>query len=62
MLPNRHGKCQTFKNYTEAKEAAAGVIPIYNEKRPHSSCDYLTPEQAHGEFGELKKRWKPITT
>jgi transposase InsO family protein len=34
-------------------------IQIYNQIRPHASCDYLTPEQAHLKHGELKKRWKP---
>lgn len=34
-------------------------IQTYNQVRPHASCDYLTPEQAHLKHGELKKRWKP---
>ena len=34
-------------------------IKTYNQIRPHASCDYLTPEQAHLKNGELKKRWKP---
>ena len=34
-------------------------IQTYNQIRPHASCDYLTPEQAHLKQGELKKRWKP---
>jgi len=34
-------------------------IQTYNQIRPHASCDYLTPEQAHLKHGELKKRWKP---
>lgn len=33
-------------------------IQTYNQLRPHASCDYLTPEQAHLKNGELKKRWK----
>ncbi|PZR01176.1 MAG: IS3 family transposase [Flavobacterium psychrophilum] len=33
-------------------------IRAYNELRPHSSCDFLTPEQAHQLQGALKKRWK----
>jgi putative transposase len=33
-------------------------IRSYNQLRPHSSCDFLTPEQAHLRTGELKKRWK----
>jgi hypothetical protein len=27
-------------------------------RRPHSSIDFLTPEQAHGQEGIIKKRWK----
>lgn len=34
-------------------------IQTYNQIRPHASCNYLTPEQAHLKHGELKKRWKP---
>lgn len=33
-------------------------IQIYNQLRPHASCDFLTPEQAHLKEGVLKKRWK----
>lgn len=33
-------------------------IQAYNGLRPHSSCDFLTPEQAHLKTGILKKRWK----
>lgn len=33
-------------------------ISAYNHIRPHASCDYLTPEQAHQKSGVLKKRWK----
>jgi transposase InsO family protein len=33
-------------------------ITAYNEIRPHGSCDYLTPSQAHQKQGALKKRWK----
>jgi putative transposase len=33
-------------------------IKVYNEIRPHSSCDYLTPNQAHLKSENLKKRWK----
>ena len=33
-------------------------IKSYNELRPHASCDYLTPEQAHFRSGKLRKRWK----
>jgi putative transposase len=33
-------------------------IKAYNELRPHGSCDYLTPCQAHEQGNVLKKRWK----
>jgi len=33
-------------------------IKAYNEMRPHASCDYLTPEQAHLQSEQLAKRWK----
>lgn len=33
-------------------------IRAYNELRPHASCDYLTPHQAHQQSGVLTKRWK----
>lgn len=32
-------------------------IRSYNELRPHASCDYLTPVQAHLQSGKLNKRW-----
>lgn len=35
-----------------------GSITAYNHDRPHASCNYLTPDQAHQKEGQLKKRWK----
>jgi putative transposase len=37
------------------------AVHAYNTIRPHSSCDYLTPGQAHLQTGVLKKRWKNRT-
>lgn len=34
------------------------IIEKYNLKRPHLSCNMLTPEQAHLTSGKLKRRWK----
>ena len=36
-------------------------IKAYNELRPHASCDYLTPNQAHLLSERLNKRWKNYT-
>lgn len=34
------------------------TIQIYNCCRPHSSIDMKTPQEAHEQTGELKRRWK----
>jgi putative transposase len=33
-------------------------VQAYNQIRPHSSCDYLTPSTAHQNEQQFKKRWK----
>ena len=47
-----------FYSFTKASKVVERSIAIYNEKRPHMSCNMLTPKQAHGERGRLKKHWK----
>jgi len=47
-----------FKTHDEAKIAVIQSIEAYNTKRPHMSCDYLTPVQAHQAEGRLEKKWK----
>jgi transposase InsO family protein len=47
-----------FINRKQALETVKSSIEIYNEKRPHMSCDYLTPVEAHTKTGQLPKRWK----
>ena len=46
-------KC--FKSFEDAKQTVDKVIAIYNEQRPHSSCNYLTPQQAHQQSGLIHK-------
>lgn len=58
ILKTEFGLDKTFRNFEEAKQAVDNAIRIYNEQRPHSSCNYLTPQQAHLQKGELQKRWK----
>jgi putative transposase len=41
-----------------AKKGIAQAVLIYNSLRPHSSCDMLTPQQAHQQRGDLRRRWK----
>ncbi len=47
-----------FKSYEAASRAVNNAVNTYNEHRPHASCNYLTPLQAHTQIGELKRRWK----
>lgn len=48
----------TFKTFQDAQQAIDWAVDKYNHIRPHSSCDYLTPELAHEREGVLKKHWK----
>jgi transposase InsO family protein len=52
---NLHSSQLGFEQtYNQIKKS----IKAYNEMRPHASCDYLTPEQAHLQSEQLAKRWK----
>jgi len=48
----------TYKSHYQAGKIIKESIRVYNEMRPHASCDYLTPSEAHLQTGELQKRWK----
>jgi putative transposase len=50
--------CRAFLSFDLAKAAITKSILAYNQLRPHASCDYLTPNQAHQQEGPLKKRWR----
>ncbi len=51
-----------FNSFEDAQKAITKAIKIYNEYRPHLSCNMLTPKQAHldTEFLKvpLKKLWR----
>lgn len=49
---------RVYQNHREANKAMTKIIDHYNQKRPHASIDYLTPDEAHLMKGTLKKRWK----
>ncbi len=48
---------RTFRDYRSALPPLVRAIDLYNRRRLHASCDYMTPEQAHQCQGPLKKRW-----
>ena len=58
ILKVEFGLKDTFKSHAEAQARVATAIAVYNDKRPHLSCNYLTPEQAHQSVGVLEKKWK----
>lgn len=63
ILKDEYDLYNTFEDYSQANEAVKVAINKYNNKRPHRSCNMLTPAQAHKQTGVLKKRWnKPKKT
>lgn len=50
-----------FESDAIATRSIDQAIETYNQLRPHLSCNYLTPDQAHQTKGVLLKRWKPST-
>lgn len=47
-----------YRNHKQASEKMDQIVLNYNEKRPHQSINYLTPEVAHTMQGPIAKRWK----
>lgn len=47
-----------YDSFEDAQKSVARSIAIYNSVRLHSSCNMLTPAEAHKKEGELKKHWK----
>jgi putative transposase len=59
IIKSEFGLYSSQLGFEETNSQVEKSIHAYNNIRPHSSCDYLTPEQAHQRSGLLKKRWKP---
>ena len=47
-----------FVGLVDARNRITQVIDIYNNKRPHLSLDYATPNQAYVMKGEQRRKWK----
>ena len=58
ILKTELGLNKVFATYNEAMLATANAVEKYNNRRPHLSCDRLTPLMAHEQKGILKKHWK----
>ena len=58
ILKTEFNLAATFDEFEQASTAVNQSIMVYNEVRPHGSCDYLTPNEAHEKQGLLSHRWK----
>lgn len=58
ILKTEFNLAAVFDEFEQASAAVNQSIMVYNEVRPHGSCDYLTPNQAHEKHGLLSHRWK----
>jgi len=59
IIKTELGLSATFKGYQQAVAAVSKAVDAYNRLRPHMSCNYLTPNEAHLKTGPLKKKWRP---
>jgi len=62
ILKNEFNLDQSFYNHLQAEKVVEDVIEIYNNQRPHMSCNYLTPEQMHNQKKIKRKKWKNKTS
>jgi transposase InsO family protein len=64
IIKNEFNLYESNSGFENTFEKIRAGIKAYNEERPHSSCNMMTPQQAHFCSGELKKKWKkyPVRT
>lgn len=58
ILKNEFYPKRVYQNHKDASKSIGKIVRIYNQQRPHSSVDFLTPETAHQHSGDIRKRWK----
>ena len=59
ILKGDFNLAQEHESREQALLSIERSIKAYNELRPHMSCNYLTPSEAHQMTGTLEKKWKP---
>jgi transposase InsO family protein len=58
IIKNEFNLHTSALSFDETNQLIIRSVEAYNRLRPHSSCDYLTPLEAHNQKQTLKKRWK----
>jgi transposase InsO family protein len=58
ILKQEYLSHQPVRSLTEAQQVLEKAVFLYNYKRPHMSCDMLSPNEAHASHGPLERRWK----
>jgi len=58
ILKAEFGLNKIFESIEKANQTVINAVELYNSKRPHSSLNYLTPNQAHHLTGIIKRNWK----
>lgn len=51
---------EVYPNIKQAQQSTVIAIDTYNRIRPHSSVDMMTPEKAHTQTGQIRRRWKSL--
>ena len=51
---------QPYNNIEEARQDISEFIDFYNEKRPHMSIGYQTPNKAHQQTGPQEKKMERV--
>jgi transposase InsO family protein len=49
---------QPVYSLAQAQQVVEKAVFLYNHKRPHLSCNLLSPNEAHSSWGPLERRWK----
>ena len=47
-----------FDSFELAIASVSKAVNTYNTLRPHDSCNYMTPDQAHQQQGLIRMKWK----
>jgi len=62
ILKDEFNLDKAFDSFNQAKLVVDSVINIYNNERPHLSCNLLTPVQMHKQRNIKRKQWKKKTS